>query len=205
MAASQRQPDSPLGTRERILAAAQAAFAEHGYERASVAQICRAAGVTKGGFYHHFASKQALFLELLSQWLDGLDARLDALEQQAESVPEQLIAMTGVVGHVLAAAGAQLPIYVEYLTQALRDPVLQAATGAPYVRYHQRIAGLVRRGVEEGSLRPTPPEAAASVILALVMGLLLEALLAPEAMDWEQAAAEGLRILLRGLGQEGVA
>jgi AcrR family transcriptional regulator len=199
MPSSQRQPDQ---TRARILAAAQAAFAEQGYDRASVAAICRAAGVTKGGFYHHFESKQALFWELLSQWLDGLDGRLSLLEQGAESVPDQLVAMTGVVGHVLAAAAGQLPIYIEYLTQALRDPELQAATGAPYARYHQRIAALIRRGVEEGSLRPAPPEATASVVLGLVMGLLVQALLAPEAADWQQAAAEALRILLKGLAKE---
>ncbi len=199
MATSPRQPDQ---TRARILAAAQAAFAEQGYDRASVAAICRAAGVAKGGFYHHFESKQALFLELLSQWLDGLDERLSLLERRAESAPEQLVAMTGVVGHVLAAAGGQLSIYLEYLTQALHDPDLQAVTGAPYARYHRRIAALVRQGIDEGSLRPAPPEATATVILALVMGLLIQALLAPDATDWEQAAAEGLRILLKGLSKE---
>lgn len=198
MAGKQRQPDQ---TRARILAAAQAAFAEQGYDRTSVAEICRAAGVAKGGFYHHFESKQALFLELLYQWLDDLDERLGALERSADTAPEQLVAMTGVVGHVLAAAGDQLPIYLEYLTQALRDPALQAATSAPYLRYHRRIAALVQRGVEEGTLRPAPPEATASVILALVMGLLVQALLAPDAADWEQAAAEGLRILLKGLAK----
>jgi AcrR family transcriptional regulator len=199
MASNQRHPDE---TRARILDAAQAAFAEQGYDRASVAEICRAAGVAKGGFYHHFESKHALFLELLSQWLDELDERLAALERSADTVPEQLVAMTGVVGHVLAAAGAQLSIYLEYLTQALRDPALQAATAEPYLRYHRRIAALVQRGVQEGALRPVQPEATASVILALVMGLLVQALLAPDAADWEQAAAEGLRILLRGLSKE---
>lgn len=199
MASAQRRPDQ---TRARILAAAQAAFAEHGYDGASVAEICAAAGVAKGGFYHHFESKQALFLELLSYWLDGLDQRLNALEQGAESVPDQLVAMTGVVGHVLAAAGDQLPIYLEFLIQALRDPALHAATSAPYARYHQRIAALMRRGIEDGSLRPASPDAAANVILALVMGLLVQALLTPDAGDWEQAAAEGLSILLRGLSKE---
>lgn len=192
----------PSNTRSRIMAAAQVAFAQRGYDRASVSFICRAAGITKGGFYHHFESKQALFRELLSEWLDGLDRRLDALEQQGESVPEQLVAMTGIVGHVLSAADGQLPIYLEFLTQTLRDPDLLAAAGAPFYRYHQRVAALVQRGMDEGSLHRGPPEATASVVLALVMGLLVQALLAPEAADWELAAAQGLRILLRGLSTE---
>ena len=44
-------------TRTRILDAALEAFARDGYDDASVAEICRLAGVTKGGFYHHFPSK----------------------------------------------------------------------------------------------------------------------------------------------------
>ena len=46
-------------TRTRILDAALEAFARDGYDEASVAEICRLAGVTKGGFYHHFPSKWA--------------------------------------------------------------------------------------------------------------------------------------------------
>ena len=64
-------------TRSRILQAAEDCFAQRGYDAASVAEICRSAGVSKGAFYHHFPSKQALFLELLDRWLAELDAQLD--------------------------------------------------------------------------------------------------------------------------------
>ncbi len=58
-------------TRARILEAALDQFAAHGYEAASVDEICARAGVSKGAFYHHFESKQALFLALLNDWLKG--------------------------------------------------------------------------------------------------------------------------------------
>ena len=44
-------------THNRILDAALEAFARKGYDDTSVAEICQLAGVTKGGFYHHFPSK----------------------------------------------------------------------------------------------------------------------------------------------------
>jgi len=56
-------------TRTRILNAAQLCFSRYGYDAASVADICKEAGVTKGAFYYHFETKQALFLELLNRWL----------------------------------------------------------------------------------------------------------------------------------------
>ncbi len=59
-------------TRTHILEAALRRFANHGYSAASVDEICAEAGVSKGAFYHHFPSKQALFLELLNEWLDKI-------------------------------------------------------------------------------------------------------------------------------------
>jgi len=183
-------------TRARILAAAQECFAEHGYDRASVSMICERARVTKGALYHHFASKQAIFLELLDDWLADLDARLDVFEGQGTTVPVQLLAMTGVLEHVLSMAREQLPIYLEYLIQALRDPVLRQKTAAPYDRFHNRIADLLRRGIMEGSLREMPVDAMASAILALVMGSLVQALLAPDSVDTSAQTAHSLRALL---------
>ncbi len=52
------------GVRERILASAVDLFAQHGYDGTSVAQVISAAGVAKGGFYHHFASKEQLLYEV---------------------------------------------------------------------------------------------------------------------------------------------
>ncbi len=49
--------------RERILAAAARLFRERGYEGVGLAEIAKAAGLTHGAFYTHFASKEALFAE----------------------------------------------------------------------------------------------------------------------------------------------
>lgn len=46
--------------REQILAAAEEMFYQNGYERTTVSDIITALGLSKGGFYHHFESKEAL-------------------------------------------------------------------------------------------------------------------------------------------------
>ena len=51
-------PDA--GVRARVLGAAVDLFARQGYDATSVAEVVTQAGVAKGGFYHHFASKEAL-------------------------------------------------------------------------------------------------------------------------------------------------
>ncbi len=56
-------------TRERILAAAGRILAERGPGDPAVAEVMAAAGMTVGGFYAHFASKEALMLEAFRQLL----------------------------------------------------------------------------------------------------------------------------------------
>ena len=50
-------------TRERILRAAARAIRKHGYEGVGVADVMKAAGLTHGGFYAHFASRDALLAQ----------------------------------------------------------------------------------------------------------------------------------------------
>jgi AcrR family transcriptional regulator len=66
-----------VGARERVLDAAVELFAQQGYDGTSVSQVITRAGVAKGGFYHHFASKEALLYEvygdLIGRQLEGMD------------------------------------------------------------------------------------------------------------------------------------
>lgn len=57
-----RRRRDPDGHRAEILAAAQAAFAERGYGRATIRDIAQRAGVTHGLVMQHFTSKEQLFL-----------------------------------------------------------------------------------------------------------------------------------------------
>ena len=189
-------------TRERILQAAQECFARHGYDATGVAEICRRAGVTKGGFYHHFPSKQAVFLELLENWLSGLDTLLEATRDQAATVPEALMQMTGMVGQVFQAASGQLPMFLEFWNRAARDPAIWQATIAPYRRYRTFFTGMIEAGIAEGALRPVDPELAAHLIVSVAVGLVLQGLLDPHGADWGEVAQESIRMLLGNLKVE---
>ena len=57
------RPSRGSQTRARLLKAAKALFLLRGFGLVTVDDICRAAGVSKGGFYHHFPGKEAVFQE----------------------------------------------------------------------------------------------------------------------------------------------
>ncbi|PWH17090.1 MAG: hypothetical protein DDG60_02915 [Anaerolineae bacterium] len=186
-------------TRTHLLEAALRRFASVGYNAASVDDICAAAGVSKGAFYHHFPSKQALFLALLNAWLETIDSGFQAVRQ--ETVPETLRAFTGLLPAIFAAADGHLPMFLEFWLQASRDETVWQATIAPYQRYQQYFTTLIQQGQTEGSLRPElDAPAAAKTIVGLAIGLLLQRLLTDDA-NWEKTAHASMEILLHGLMQ----
>ncbi len=58
---SERSPSEGPSAGERLLEAGLVAFSRHGYAEVSVDDVCRAAGIAKGSFYRHYASKEELF------------------------------------------------------------------------------------------------------------------------------------------------
>jgi AcrR family transcriptional regulator len=190
-------------TRERILKAAEECFARDGYDATGVAGICEVAGVTKGAFYHHFPSKQALFLALLQGWLGRLDTGIEALRAGAPTVPHGLLHMAGLTRLIFSEASGRLPIFLEFWNQASHDREVWQATVAPYRRYRDWFADIVRAGVAEGSLRPVDPDAASLAIVALAVGMLLQGMLDPDGANWGQATHDGMKILLDGLAASG--
>jgi AcrR family transcriptional regulator len=59
----------------RVLAAALARFAEHGYHGTSIRELAEAAGLSVPGLYHHYRSKQELLVALLTAIMDDLLGR----------------------------------------------------------------------------------------------------------------------------------
>jgi TetR/AcrR family transcriptional regulator, cholesterol catabolism regulator len=63
-----------LDRRERILTSAAELFARKGVAAATVREIANEVGILSGSLYHHFESKEAIVDEILSSFLDDLDA-----------------------------------------------------------------------------------------------------------------------------------
>lgn len=74
-----------MTTREALMTAALTVFDEQGFERATVAAICRASGVSNGSFFHAFASKEALGAALFLNALGDYHAALLAVLQVSPS------------------------------------------------------------------------------------------------------------------------
>ena len=184
-------------TRSRILDAAVRRFAIAGYDASSVDEICTAAGVSKGAFYHHFPTKQSIFLALLNGWLEMIDKSLNQLHKP--TVPETLMHMVELLPAIFISAEDRLPMFLEFWLQASRDEAVWDATIAPYHHYQEHFMKLVKEGIEEGSFSQVDPQVAAQLIVSLAVGLLLQGVLEPKGADWEKVGKECMNILMYGM------
>jgi AcrR family transcriptional regulator len=181
-------------TRARIIESAIKLFSNQGFNTTSVDHICVEAGISKGAFYHHFESKQALFLALLDGWLQAIDQAIEASKDQ--TAPETFMQMTEAFPYIFETAGEGLPMFFEFWLQASRDQKVWEASIAPYRRYHKYFTSLIKKGVEEGSFVEVDPELASRMIVSTAMGLFLQNLLDPRGAHWEKVARESTNLLL---------
>ena len=155
-------PEHKEQTRARIVECARRMFNRHGFEAVSIDQIMASAGLTRGGFYHHFANKEALYSEAIASY-----ARCEG------AVPVDFTASARQV--VLQMIGAYLSHqHLESLDNhcpmiALPSDVARAG---PVVRrtYQQLLAGMV--AMFERGIEPADRDArqAALAIAALCVG-----------------------------------
>jgi AcrR family transcriptional regulator len=145
-------------TRQRILAAAQTLFGEHGYAETSVEDIAVAAGLGIRTIYLHFPSKAAILLAYFDGWLDAL---VDAIRQRPLDEP----VVDSMRAALAAMADAGWTDRAEHDIRLAYPFVEQLASGPPDIAGHvmQRwlsaIAQLTndaatRSGATPGSLAP---------------------------------------------------
>lgn len=188
-------------TRTHILEVASQLFSKTGYDATGVAEICHAAGVSKGAFYHHFPTKQAVFMELLNAYLNGIDNGFNLMRQEVQDVPQAIIQMAELVGSLFQSADIHLPIFLEFWTQANHDPHIWEASIAPYRRYINYFAEMIQEGIDQGSLKPVDAQLAGRVLVSFAIGMLMQSLFDPEITNWQVEASQSMQLLMNGIAR----
>jgi len=140
-------------TAARIIAAARRLFVANNYADVTTDKIARASEVTKGGLYHHFASKEQLYVSLM---LDDLDRKRRLFEQAVDApgtCRERL--------RMLTRDFLELSDEERELTRLVRRDI-NTFTGDErdrLVRAYQRalpeqVEAIVRDGIRDGELAP---------------------------------------------------
>jgi len=167
-------------TRQRLLASALGIFARNGYERATVDEIVRDAGFSKGAFYVHFKSKDDLFWTMLEE---RILHRQDAFRQSVTpgaSFRQNVRGLLTAIFDLESEDPSWPAIVMEFAAHAGRNAEVRDRFATIYERWREVIVAMLRRGQAAGQVRDDIDLAfAASAAIALIEGTITQSRLAP--------------------------
>ena len=138
----------------RLLAAARAAFAQHGFDGASVRDITTAADVNLGAITYHFGSKDALYAQVLMSLVGPLGARV-RWAMHAKVPPLDRIDRTVRAFFEHIRTHPEMPaIMVREMAsgRAIAEPILTMMRATIPL-----VAGVIEEGQQDGSIRAGDP------------------------------------------------
>src|SRR4051794_20510999 len=163
-----------VDTVERLLDAALETFAEVGFAAASVEDICRRGGFTRGAFYSSFRTKDELFAALFER---ETDRNFALVEEQLAGLEDEADPIGAAVERCLGAFRADrtwVLVHTEYALHAARHPEAAAALRRHAEGLHRRLTDLIETQVTRLGLRlPLPANRLARIVLALHDGIVI--------------------------------
>ena len=188
-----------VSTRDRILDAALSVFAGKGYHRATVDDIVRASATSKGAVYHHFASKEAVFVALVD----------DFTERLAAAVATAIGTRRGALAKVEGALTAALTTFrdnerlarVILLEAVSLGSVWETKRAEVHGRFAALIHGYLDEAAAEGSIPPLDTRVATLAWLGAVNEVVIGWLHVSD-HDIDATIPALTKLLLRSIGAE---
>ncbi|MFZ4550630.1 MAG: TetR/AcrR family transcriptional regulator [Aquabacterium sp.] len=165
----QRLPSRSARSQSRLhelLSAARRVFSECGYQRATMAQIAEAAGVSEATVFTYFAGKRELCIQVITHWYDELSSELERDVPPLPSVHAKLHHVVRAHLVTLLADGSGMCALVLGEGRAA-EPELSEAIAACKRRYTAPLMDALAAGQTQGLVRADMP---LRLLRALVYG-----------------------------------
>lgn len=153
-------------TRARIVKNAAAAFRKHGVDGIGVAALMKKAGLTHGGFYAHFESKDALVAEAIDAAFEQSLASLSATVESTDPERRREVLMSRYLSDVHRDQPASGCVFAAMGSDAARlKPALRARFDANF----ETMIGLLSQGSDEPQVRAAAIARYTAAIGALIV------------------------------------
>ncbi len=192
------QPEEMRAAREKILAAAARLFAERGYESTSLAEVARAAKVSKALIFWHFDNKQQLYLTALQKNLEPY--HIDREELAGLEEPDQIVRL---IDSFYQFVNDNVYSVRFFMTLMLRGELPLAESEASrgsdslqrvnelYRAFRQSFAEIIAHGQQRGVFRRSlDPEREAALMLVTLVGVLAQQFMLGETFESSKGLIE---------------
>lgn len=159
--------------RTRLLDAALSVIRARGYDGTSVEDLCKAAGVTKGAFFHHFRSKEELGVVAVTHFLDWLDTVFDRFGWRDHADPlDRVLAYLDIRTRILRG---EIPHFTCLLGMIVQEtygtrPALRAACEAGIRRHLAPLQADIAAATAARGITGFAAESLALHIMAVIQG-----------------------------------
>lgn len=171
-------PDASPDTRTRIMDEAERLILDRGYAGTPVDAVVERAGVTKGAFFHHFSTKDALAQALVERWAERDRGHLETSLERAGGLTrdpvQRLLVFVGLLeeswrGLTEPYAGCLFASYVS--ESGLFGEQTHAVIRRAMLRWRDELRVLVEEAVAAGTPRAeVDPEAMADLLTVVFEG-----------------------------------
>jgi len=190
-----------------VLDSALSLFVTQGYDVTSMDDIAGRAGLTKGAVYFYFKDKISLLYALLERSEEELfEPIYDAIRSRRSSPTMRIVRLTSEFSRVGAEHKelALLHVVVSLEMHGRKNKVEERVQQI-YAKLHAEISDVLKEGQGNGEFASTiSPAYQASVIIALIDGLLLEWHRRGETLDGKQLARSARALILNGVAANGI-
>jgi AcrR family transcriptional regulator len=194
------KPDVSVERKAQILAAASRIFLKKGFETARMEEIAEEAGLSIGGLYWYFKSKEEVIFSLMDELINSDLNEQRALLEAPGSVMERL---TQYVRSSVPSAQTLSPLFSDFYALGGRDPRVQVRFQTYFYTYRQIIAALLAQGIARGEFRSFDVNHGAILFAALYEGMLELAMLDPENINGIIELSHSMDILMQGMKPDG--
>lgn len=185
------------GARQRLLDAALSLIREKGYSSTSVDDLCAQAGVTKGAFFHHFKSKDALAVAAANRWSEITGVFFETAPYHEHSDPlDRVLGYLDFRKAILKGRVAEFTCLVGTMVQEIYDtrPEVRAACEASISGHAAKIEADIAAAMKRYRIRgPWTAESLALHTQAVLQGAFILA----KAKDDAAVAASSIDHLRR--------
>ncbi len=187
--------------REQILAAALQVFSERGYDRATIPDVAREAGVAVGTIYNYYPSKRDLLVAITNKYIIEPFSNIARKSRTKDDKTLITRLMENRLNFGLEGVNKFLPL----LGEVQRDPEIRRSYAEKVVRpVMAMMEEYVASRVKKGAFRDVNPKVVTRAIGGMVVGFMLLYQIEGENspakdIDRQQLAAELAGLVLRGL------
>ena len=189
-------------TRRLLLKTALKLFSEKGINTVTLAQVAKAAGVTRGAIYWHFNDKADMLEAMWSSISAPLESIYRPQWEACQGDPLDLLENIACSFFLLIAGDAGMQQVFRIRVQAMGNPLLASHSRKVCEREQSQVDEVMRRAREHGSLcADIAPETASKIFTGYLDGIVSNCLLQQNTgVDWLAREAEVLaKTVIKGL------